>query len=326
MGELRDDVGPDEPLAAHRHVGVDAVRLHVDPSRAVVAPHLGRGRERRARSDGHVERVERLVAGAQLGIEAHPAAADVRLDDHVVVVPLGAEVGREADAAPCGDPVLAQRADAEQRVVAATALDPIRERPLDDERLGVPALIRVEDSIEPAQVDVGAGLGRQVRPVRPVVRDHVAGDGAEPGGRRPGAPRGARRGSAGRCRRCGSSSPTRELANDERRARALRGRVVEAKALALVGADGAREVSTHGRSRARPDGCPVLADESLEDVRPRAGPRPHLTPDGRRRPLPDDLHERQRERRQRGLRAARHRLEAALPGRRSRARRGGGTG
>jgi hypothetical protein len=78
--------------------------------------------------------------------------------------------------------MLAQRPDAEQRVVGATALDPVRERPLDGERLGVPALVRVEDSIEPAQVDVGAGLGRRLRLVRPVMRDDVAGDGAERGG------------------------------------------------------------------------------------------------------------------------------------------------
>jgi hypothetical protein len=182
VGELRDDVRSHEPLPAHRHVRIDTVRLDVDASRAVVAPDLCRGRERRPRSNGHGERVERQVAGTQLGIEAHPAAAEMRLDDHVVVVPVRAEVGREPDAAPCRDPVLAKRADAEQRVVAAAALDTPRERPLRGERPGVPALVHVEDPVEPAQVDVGAGLGRQLRLVRPIVRDHVARHGAKPGG------------------------------------------------------------------------------------------------------------------------------------------------
>ena len=61
--ELHDHVGPDEPLAADRHVDVHAEGVDVEASCAVALPHLGRGAERRVGAGRDVEDVEREVAG-----------------------------------------------------------------------------------------------------------------------------------------------------------------------------------------------------------------------------------------------------------------------
>jgi hypothetical protein len=137
VGELRDDVGSDEPLPADRRADVDAVRGDVDLAPSMRAPGFRSGHERCARPVLDVVRVERPAPGLELGVESPPAAVLQHLDDDVVVVPAGMEVGREADTAPGRNAVVAKRPDAHQRVVAAAALHALGEGARLGERLPV---------------------------------------------------------------------------------------------------------------------------------------------------------------------------------------------
>lgn len=180
VGNLADDVAVNEPVTVDPDALLGSETSHVERPSPVPEPDLGGSEKGARRTESKItwiwKKWERRV---ELRVEASPASVQPRFYDHMVVMPGGRKIRREADPATGGHSVLTQGGYREQGVIPTAALHPASQVSLDAEWLVVAALVGIKNGFHPSQGNVLTGSFWQDVAMGPIVRNEVAGQGRD---------------------------------------------------------------------------------------------------------------------------------------------------